>query len=427
MNYLLLFVSFFFGIIFNFFYTLSLGRDFFFHKGSSAYSLESLSGNIFIETFIFVMLGIFFFFSFSDFSKKKWDISNQQEFWFFEQLWTYIKNFFKKYIYFFWFLFFYISSYIILKNYSIDFSYFIFIINSIVLFIFLINKKIFIIRDLLRVNTILFSIIYIAIYSLNLFWWKIWFFVVDFINSFFLLFLYIVVIYSDMYVFKKERLHSFFIYCFSVFLFFFLIFNTHFFFSSLSFVVSIISFFLSLIFFYILPELNLFKKNIWALKYVSLFLNYLWIISACMYLVFYGFNIFIFFILFTSWGFNFFIHQKFQNYISFIFWYISILIAMFSFYFHFLFFWEQKHIFFLIFTVFLEVFSIGLTFFIQLKNIYDYIIVYVFSYSIIIFWLVYFFISKGFDIFIFWIILLLLSLSIFSTYYKINSINKQNK
>ncbi len=423
MNYLLLFVSLFFAVIFNFFYTLSVGKDFFFNNGWFTYNLESLSGNLFIEIFIFILLGAFFFFYFSDFRKKEEEGLESEKSLSFDIIAVFLKNFFKKYLYFFWFLFFYVSTFIIFRNYDISFSYFIFIINCIILVLFLFtNKKLFIIRDFIKVNTVLFSTAYIAIYNFSFFWWNTQFLVIDFINSFFLLALFLVSISFDIYFFKLKKINSFFVSYFSVFLFFFLVFNFSLSFSSLSFVFAITSFFLSFLFFYIFPEINIFQKNITPLRYISLILNYISIISSFLFLQFHGFNIYIFFILFVLWIFNFYVHKRFQNYISFFFWYSSLLVAIFSSYFHYLFFGSQKYIYFLIFTFILEFFSILLTFFIQLKNIYDYIIIYIFSYLIIFFWVVYFFVLNGFDIFTFWVILLLLSFSIFLTYYKINSL-----
>lgn len=423
MNYLLLLVSFFFAIIFNFFYTLSVGKDFFFNPGGFSYNFESLSGNLFIETFIFIFLWVFFFFSFSDFKKKKESVSDLWENFSFDIVAILLKNFFKKYLYYFWFLFFYISTFIIFRNYDISFSYFIFIINCIVFVLFLFtNKKLFIIRDFIKVNTVLFSTVYIGLYNFHFFWGNMGFLTIDFINSFFLLALFLISISFDIYLFKSEKIHSFFVSYFSIFLFFFLVFIFSLFFSSLSFVFSITSFFLSFLFFYIFPEINIFQKNTISLRYISLILNYTSIISSFLFLQTWRFNAYIFFILFVLWLFNFYIHKRFQNYISFFFWYISLLVAIFSFYFHFLFFGSQKYIYFLVFTFILEFLSIVLSFFISLKNIYDYIIIYIFSYLIILFWVVYFFVLNGFDIFTFWVILLLLSFSIFMTYYKINSL-----
>gem|GEM_PF-1249177 len=125
------------------------------------------------------------------------------------------------------------------------------------------------------------------------------FLTIDFINSFFLLALFLISISFDIYLFKSEKIHSFFVSYFSIFLFFFLVFIFSLFFSSLSFVFSITSFFLSFLFFYIFPEINIFQKNTISLRYISLILNYTSIISSFLFLQTWRFNAYIFFILFV--------------------------------------------------------------------------------------------------------------------------------
>lgn len=71
MKFLLFFVSIIFSTIFYTFHSLTKWKNFFWEKISNSYNFVSLSGNLLIESFVFVLLAILFLFIFSNL-KEKW-------------------------------------------------------------------------------------------------------------------------------------------------------------------------------------------------------------------------------------------------------------------------------------------------------------------------------------------------------------------
>lgn len=71
MKFLLFFVSIIFSVIFYIFYSLTKWRDIFWEKISNSYNFVSFSGNLLIESFVFVLLSIMFLYLFSNL-KEKW-------------------------------------------------------------------------------------------------------------------------------------------------------------------------------------------------------------------------------------------------------------------------------------------------------------------------------------------------------------------
>lgn len=72
MKFLLFFVSFIFSLIFYVFHNLTIWKDILWNSISNSVELLSLSSNLLIESFIFLLIGIFFIYLFSDF-KNKWN------------------------------------------------------------------------------------------------------------------------------------------------------------------------------------------------------------------------------------------------------------------------------------------------------------------------------------------------------------------
>jgi len=421
-GYLLFFISSFFAFIFYNFFTFSQGKSLFLKEKWVPYLFSSLSGNLLIEVIVFLFLGFFFlFYFFEKWKKEDWEDDLNK--FIKKNILDIVNNFFNYYLYYLWFLLFYISIFIVFHHFHIHFSLFIFSILCFVWMLFFLSKSFFIVRDFIKINTFLFSLIYLFLFLFHFFYWGILFDVFDFINTWLLLLFFWVTLYIDKVVLKKEKNFRFLIFFF-FYLFIDIVFYLSFFLSSLSFSVSLVWFFLSLMLFFIIPEIPFFEKNIVPLRFSALIYNYISIVSTFVYFWFFGFNIILISILFISSFFHFYIHNEFENYISFSFWILAFIVGVFSVYFHFFFLWEISRVSLLIFSFFLEFLGISMTYFFYLREKYDYYIIYTFSYSVILFWIVYFFILNGFDIFTFWIILFLLSLSIFTSYYKINSLSK---
>jgi len=70
MKFLLFFTSIIFSLIFYIFYGLSKWKDIFWDKISNSVNLISISGNLLIETFIYLLIWILFLYLFSNFKNK---------------------------------------------------------------------------------------------------------------------------------------------------------------------------------------------------------------------------------------------------------------------------------------------------------------------------------------------------------------------
>lgn len=420
MNYLLLFVSSLYTLIFYIFYIFSEGKSFFLTENIwNTYKLQTISSFLPIEIAIFMVISLFFFFYFWNFWTKKEKetcVINYKE------LQNFTTTVLKKYIYYIGFIFFYVSLFIIFRELNISFVYIIFFINIFIFLLFFITHTFFISRDFIKINTILFSLYYIFFYIIHISSWIESFIFIDFINSICIVIFFILSLYSDKKVLKKEYSDTVITLYFFIYLFFLLSFYLSSLFQNITNVVSIVGFLFFLILFFFIPKVSLFTQNKVPIRMVSLFLNYISLIFWILSLLFIKFDFFIFFIVFVSSLFNIFIHFRYVNSVSFIIWIIWGIFILFQSFFHWHYQWFQNNIEFIIFWFFIAFFLIIILYIAQLKNIYDYYIINILLYIVFIYTSIYFFFKNGFDIFHFWVILLSISVWIFLSYNKINSL-----
>ena len=423
MNFLLFFVSITFSSIFYYFYTKSIGKDLLFHDTGDVSNYLSLSGNLFIEFFLFLTLGVILYLIFSSFDTIK-QVNGAKKVTL-KDMTSLVVSFFKKYLYYIGFFFFYLSIYIILSQLHVSFSYFVFIVSTVIFFLFFLANKFYLFRDFIKVNTILFSMVYIFYYIYSFLFGKVLFIEIDFINSFLILIFFILTIYSDNFLLKKPFSDKALTLYFFIYLFLFSSFYLFFISGNLSFTFALLGFIFSLFCFYLVPKLELFKYSIIPLRYFSLIFSYTGIIFSIIYGQSNGFWIITLFILFFSLLFNFSVHRKFINFVSLVMSFLSFWIFAFTFYFEYV-----SHIFpaplnLLFYTFSISIWAILTPLTYKSNDIVEHYFFHTFSYIFNIVGVVYFFILNWFDIFTFWVILLVESAFVFFSYYKINSLKSK--
>lgn len=420
MNYLLFFVSIIYTFIFYLFYIFSEWKSFFLWEFVwSPYKIQSISSFMPIEIGFFLIISFFLFFYFWNFKAKKEEESASINY---KELQKFTLLFFKKYIYYIGFIFFYASLFIILKELNISFVYIIFSINIIIFLLFFITHKFFISRDFIKVNTILFSLYYIFFYIFHISSWINSFIFIDFINSIGIIIFFLLSLYLDKKILKKDFTDTGITLYFFIYLFFVSSFYLSSIFQNITSVVSIIGFLFFLLLFFFIPKIPLFYQNKISIRITALFLNYISFVFWILSLYITGFNYFIFLIILVSSLFNIFVHQRYTNSISLIFWLGGSIFSIFQMFFNWYYTGIQDNIAFIFFWFFITSILLVSLYRIHFKNIYDYFIINIYLYLLFIYVTVYFFFKNWFDIFHFWIILLYISVWIFLSYNKINSL-----
>ncbi len=219
--------------------------------------------------------------------------------------------------------------------------------------------------------------------------------------------------------YKKEVLFGFFILLVAFFLFYFA--YTYLYKNIIFYLVFILSFFSGAIFFY-LTKLERFRDKIILLRIISIILSYISIFLIIIYIIKYPLDIYIVLISLYLWLFNLFIHLKFENYISLIFWIITLIFLLYSLYYSY-FYPIDDGIIFLCTTMFIALEFIILTYFYKFKYSFDYYFFYFISYLINFFWLIYFIYFFDIDLFNLSLIFFWEFLCIVLTYYKIKRLN----
>ncbi len=445
MRYLFFFLSLLYSFIFYVFYVFSLNKDIFLNDldakknilnlslsnsvvfwNDSVFIIQSFFWNLLYEVIIFLFLWLILFFSFS---KKDLEsetglderpVSDSEK----VQIFTF-KNFvkvLKKFSYYVWFILFYLSFYLISLSFPIvSFSVFIFVVNIVIYILFFASKYNSVVRDFLRINSIIFSLFYLISYFYIITLDNNYFHLVDFINSFLILLIFPTILYFDKKISKKENFDSslivhFSAYIFWVFLFYFYFYIFH---QNLVFWVSFISTFFGIIWFEILPKLEILKKSKIVLRYIWIIFSYIWILFWIIYLSFFDFSLIIFLILLLQSVYNAFIHRKYVNYISLFIW-IFLLIYLFYYaiiYFNII---DYRSLGFLVLGFIISFLIIILTYAVKLKMFFSYYVIHFFSYLINIITIIIFFIFNNFDVLYIWILLLLESIYFFLSYYKLN-------
>jgi hypothetical protein len=417
MKYILSFVTFIFSSIFYFFSVINTSSNKWeaLDKGKF-YNLETL-WDLKILSIVFLAIWVFFLFYFSDFSNLKPKETKKFDF---KQIPKYTVSFFKNYVYYIWIILFYTAIFFILKDFSFFKSdVFIFILNLLIIFLFFLNNKFFIFKDFIKINTIIFSLFYIWFYIYFSYLWINKFSLLDLFNQVSIICFFLLTIYNDKILLKKDYADTPLIFYFFVYIFWFLYFYLKWLWLGFS-MISYIWFFLSVFIYYFLVKIPFFSKNIFTLKVLSILFLYVSTISSIIFNLKIGVSIPMLFIILYSFVFNFIVHDRYGNYIS-LFFSISSL-AFFIFYTYFEFFHNNNLLVFLIVSMFLSFFIILFTYFYKIKYYTDYYFLHIYSYIINIICVLYFFFQSSFDFFTFWIILLLESIFVFLSYYRFKTI-----
>jgi hypothetical protein len=448
MNLLIFLISIIFYLVFYFFYIVNNNKNIFNYTFSSwDIYFSSLSWSLIIEAIGFVILWIVFFIYFSDFSLKRkiylWnknikikennDNLSKKYFLDRKKITSFLSIFFKEYLYYIWFISFYLSIFIIFKSFDIsNFSYVIMFINILVLIAFFLTGKFFIFRDFIKINTIIFSIYYVFIYLFYFATQNLWFFAIDIMNSIFILILFLLTFYDNKNGINKKEIDKPLLFYFFLYIFLFLSYIVWVFINKYSFPINIylIIFYSSLVLnifmYFYLSKIKLFKKNKIFIRVISFLFWYVSSIFAMMYLIEYWLNFKILFFLVYLIIFNFFIHNKFENYISFLF---SNLLITFIIYFWYLYMYyiEDDGLIFIILSIFMSLETIIFTYFYKFKYDFDYYFLHIYSYFVNIISIVMYLILFKIDLFVLGIIFFIESIYIFLSYYRLKQIkNKIN-
>ena len=419
MGILLFLVSALFSFIFYNFYLMTNGRSFFGWWNSEAIFLDSFFWNIAIEASVFLVLGVFLLYSFSRF-RVIWAQKASISWW---DVKTTGKIFFRDYLYYIGFLLFYTSIYLIFKNYDIiNFWFFVLFINIIILALFLLTNKFFIFKDFIKINTILFSLAYIWSYIYIFLTGNNFFTFVDLLNSCFILAFFLLSISWDRYILKSSDSDKWLLIYLFIYGFLFISFYLHYFIESVSFIFSLISFLFFLGIFLWAIKIRFFQSSRRLLKYLGLIFLYVSCIFWLVYTLWAGLNIFIFLIIAYGIAFNLDVHNKYQNYISLFFAFLGGFFLIYFLFFRYFYVWDYRD--FVLLFIFLSL-AFGIVIYTYLRplpNIPDYYFFHTFSYLINIFWVISFLVLSDFHILHLWIILLLESIFIFMSYYKLNSL-----
>jgi len=418
MQKILFIISSVFSLIFYLFYRFSIWENLAWSKINNSFQIEAFSWNLLIETISFLLIWFFLYFYFWDFSAK-----NKNKTVDLKLLKKIIINFFSKYLYYIWIFLFYLGLYLILNSiWFTNYSIIIFIINIIVLSLFFIKHKFFIFRDFIKINVIFFSIYYLIYYILSFIAVNPEFSIYDFINWIIILIFFLLNIYADKKILNRKKSDKAIVFYFFIYLFLFSWFYLINLITNISILFSFLWFIFSFSIYFIFLKINFFENSKIVLKKIGLIFLYISSISGIYYIYNNDFNLFILSLLFYSLIFNIIVHYKYQNYISFIIALLSWLFLSYSFYFEYLFIWENKENNFLILSLTISLIFIFITYLRKLKYYYDYYLLHVFWYLINILWTVYYFSLIWFDIFYFWIIILFNSFYVFLSYYKLKSI-----
>ena len=423
MNFLLFFVTFIFGIIFYIFYKANIWWDFLWFKFENSLFLDSISWNILIESISFFIIAFFLFLWFSNYNfRKKEAIFTLDT----KKIKNIIEKFFKKYLYYIWFILSYSSIYFILKSFDFtDVAVFILIINLTVLVLFFLTNKFFIFRDYIKVNTILFSLYYIFYYLYYLFLDVLIVSPIDLLNSIFVFSFFILNFYNDKKVLSYNKSDSSMVFYFFSYVFIFLTYYLATAIWDIKFTIIIFWTLLSIFMYFLVAKIIFFKNNKILIRIISFIFLYIATFVWTIYTIKNGLNLIVIVVLVYSIVFNFKIHERFQNYISFFFSIFTWIFIVFYFYFKKLYDIDDGFIF-LVLSLGISLELVIVTYFYKFKHIYDNYFIHVIWYFINIIALLYYFIEFEFDFFVMWIILLIESIFVFLSYYKLRKLWKTN-
>jgi len=381
--------------------------------------------NLQIENIVFIIIGIFLYFYFSTIKiiDHKKDSNIESNISFKENIFN-IVNIFWKSSYYIWLILFYFSIYLISTTQTIiSFSEIILWFLILIYISYFLSKKSKFSRDLLRINSLLFSFYYVINY-IYIFYTNInTFDSIDFYNWFLVIFIFPVLLYNHTIFSNDKNINKNIIIHFILYIFSFLIFYSKFYLNDndIFYWLCIIPILFSFVLFEVFTKIKIFKLYIYTFRTVSLIFLYLWIIFWILYSFFEWINYFIYFILILWILFNFYVHKKFQNYASFFIWNITILSLLNISLFEIDILNNYYSLNYLLFNLVYSFILVWLTYILNFKYKYDIYFMHIFSYLINIIW-IWLYLSHNLDILYMWILLFIDSLYFFLSYNKLSRI-----
>lgn len=385
-------------------------------------SLESLFFDSKIGMGAFLFLGVILFLYFSATKPIQIDDSSKEPIINTQEILAYIKIFFRKYIYYIGFLFFYGAWYLILLWIGKGerfFSYGIFFLNIGIFLLFFLTGKFFILRDFLKINTLVFSGLYIIYYLFFLIFWIQEFVWIEFLNSvllFCLLLLFLTFKKPDERQWKSDPVILVY---FSIYLFLWAVFYGNFLFSSVSLSFCFFAFVVWIVLFYLPSYASFFKNSFLPIRITATFFVAISLLSSVFAILQGQWNIIPVMVIILWSMFSFWVHYLYQNYFSLCCGFLSLFALFSTFYFSYVYVTWQENIFLWIYiaTAFILVL---ITYVYRLKYHFDTLFFHVFAYIMNVFALGGYFFITNIDILHIGIILLIESFFIFFSYYKIN-------
>lgn len=452
MRFLFLVISFLYAFVFYLFHTLSLKKDIFFHDTSTSYQqilslsltdsflfsdsqtliLQSFFWNLLYEMMFFLLVWVGLFFYFSPKSQKSTHHDVHQDHHSEEHshahesqkidLRDYL-NVFQGLWYYFWFILFYVSIFLIFSYFDfMSFWLFIVGVNILVYVFYFASGFSKLSKDFLKTNLVLFSLYYLLNYGVILFDGNNYFTWIDFLNSFLLVFIYPTILYFEKNRNHHERLDPFLVTHFSIYIFWVTLFYSFFYILNqwLLFWFALLTTVFGMVWFEWLPKISYLKQDKFTLRYIWIVFSYIGMV--CWFLsLFLDFHYFIFLVLVLQSYYNFFIHKKYVNIVSF---FLSVFGILFLLYFFILRFdiFDYKGLYFFLLSLNISFLLVVLTYIFPQKTVYDTYILHGFSYVLNGGTLILFFLFIPFDILNIWILLFIESLYFFVSYNKLKGI-----
>lgn len=407
MKYLFLVISFLYSFIFYLFYLYSNWKNFYFfeflnNNQINHYSLrdpiiysvdfkehpyiQSIFWNLIIETVFFILVWIMFFLYFSPSVKKeekKVSIKNELLIKYsqinFKEIFM---KFLNKFSYYIGFILFYISLYFVSLWLEIKFLNFILILNILVILWFFLSKFNDFARIFLRINSIIFSFLYIFLYLYIFFTNNNFFSIVELFNSILIIFSFLILLYFNKKNILKNKYDNIILTHFIIYLFFVFLFYTNYYLfeSDLFFSLIIQSSIFWVLLFEFLPKNKYLINNKLILKYIWILFSYLSTVLSFIFILI-DFNKIVFLLLIFYIFYNYYIHFKYVNYISFflfIFGLYFIIVYSLNYFFGILY----NTLIFLIFSIAFSYFLILFTYLKNFKILFDIYFLHFFSYFI---------------------------------------------
>lgn len=393
------------------------------------WTFYSLFWNVQFENIIFLIIWFFLYFYFSSIKiidhkkdnkdkiieKEKLDIKSE--------ILYLIKKFWKS-SYYIWLILFYLWLYLISTTQDIiNFSWIILWFLLIIYLYYFISKKSSFSRDLLRINSLLFSSYYVFNYIYILYTNINTFNSIDFYNWFLVIFIFPVLLYNHSIFSKSKSINKNIIVHFVLYIFSFILFYSKFYLNEndIFYWLCIIPILFSFSLFEFFTKIQIFKMYKYIFRTLSLIFLYLWTFFWILYSYIESINFIIYLILILSILFNFYVHKKFQNYLSFFIGNITLLVIMNIYLFKTWYIINYYSEGYLLFNILYSFLLILITYLLKFKYIYDYYFLHIFSYIINIVWIG-LYLSHNLDILYLWILLLIDSLYFFISYDKLTSL-----